>query len=69
MRTGKGISRRIVYLTQTIPLAHADFTSYFSSHIRPLEVGPLDYHERVPKPWGFFVFAQAGCFRTTGRGA
>ena len=31
-------------------------TGYRNTYIRPLVVGPLDHSERVPRPWGFFIF-------------
>ena len=32
--------------------------SVYRSHIRPLEVSPLNYSESVQKPWGFFRFGR-----------
>lgn len=35
-------------------------------YIRPLAVGPLDYPERVPSPWGFRFFLHALACRSVG---
>lgn len=39
---------------------------YKSPYIRPLGVSPLDNHERVPKPWGFFFLGLSVQSRAVG---
>jgi len=48
------------------PVDRNNARTYHSAHIRPLEVRPLTYPERVQKPWGF-LFSGSSIF--SGRGA
>lgn len=52
--------------SQLFPVVGHAGLVYDNSYIRPLGVSPLDNHERVPKPWGFFFLGLSVQHRTVG---